>query len=70
MPGATTERVRALRLLARCPNGCAETLMLANGFTVGLLAGLVRDRFVTAGVNGADIVWLEITDLGREVLAQ
>ena len=69
MPWATTERVRALRLLARYPDGCAETLMLAQGFTVALLAGLVRDRFATAELNSANVVWVEITDLGREMLA-
>jgi hypothetical protein len=61
---ATIERVRALRLLARYPDGCPETLMLAHGFTVALLAGLVRDRFATAELNSANVVWVEITDLG------
>jgi hypothetical protein len=69
LPWATTERVQALRLLARHPDGCAETHMLAQGFTVALLAGLVRDRFVTAELNNANVVWVEITDLGREMLA-
>jgi hypothetical protein len=31
--------MRALQLLARYPNGCAEALMLAHGFTVVFLAG-------------------------------
>jgi hypothetical protein len=70
LPGATTERLRALRLLARCPDGCAEALMLAQGFTVAFLAGLVRDRYASAEVNAANnVVWVEITDLGREMLA-
>jgi hypothetical protein len=69
LPWATTERVRALRLLARYPDGCAETLMLARGFTVALLAGLVCDRFATAELNSVNVVWIEITDLGREMLA-
>jgi hypothetical protein len=43
--------------------------MLARGFTVALLAGLVRDRFATAELNSANVVWFEITDLGREMLA-
>jgi hypothetical protein len=43
--------------------------MLAQGFTVAFLAGLVRDRFATAELNTANVVWVEITDLGREVLA-
>ena len=70
MPGATAERVRALGLLARHPDGCAETLMLARGFTVAFLAGLVRDRFATVELNAAQVVWVEITDLGRELLAR
>jgi hypothetical protein len=59
----------SLRARSRCPDGCAETLKLARGFTVALLAGLVRDRFATAGLNSANVVWVEITDLGREMLA-
>jgi hypothetical protein len=43
-------------LLARYPDGCAETLMLAQGFTVALLAGLVRDRFAAAELNSANVV--------------
>jgi hypothetical protein len=69
LPGATAERVRALRLLAHCPDGCAETIMLAQGFTLALLAGLVRDRFAKAELNPAHVVWVDITDLGRELLA-
>ena len=43
--------------------------MLAQGFTVAFLASLVRDRYATAELNGANVVWVEITDLGREMLA-
>jgi hypothetical protein len=42
---------------------------LARGFTVALLAGLVRDRLATAELNSANVVWVKITDLGREMLA-
>jgi hypothetical protein len=70
LPAATTERERALQLLARCPNGCAEALVLAEGFEITFLAGLVRDGLATAELNPTSIVWIEITDLGREVLAQ
>jgi hypothetical protein len=75
LPAAPTERVRALRWLERSPDGCAETgcaetLVLAQGFTVALLANLVRDRFATAELNNANVVWVEITDLGREMLAR
>ena len=70
MPAATTERVRALRLLARCPDGCTEALILAHGFTVPFLAGLVTARLVTAELNTPHYVRVQITDLGREALAQ
>ena len=70
MPAATTERVRALGLLARCPDGCIEALILAQGFTIPLLADLVSDRLVTAELGTAHQVWVQITDLGREALAQ
>jgi DNA-binding PadR family transcriptional regulator len=43
--------------------------MLAQGFTVAFLASLVREGFVTAELKNANVVWVEITDLGREVLA-
>jgi hypothetical protein len=33
---------RALELLASCPDGCTEALMLAQGFTVDQMVELVR----------------------------
>ena len=70
MPAATTERVRALGLLARCPDGCTEAQILAHGFTVTFLADLVTARLVTAELSTPNDVWVQITDLGREALAQ
>ena len=70
MPAAATERTRALRLLARCPNGYTEALVLAHGLTIPSIAGLVRDRLVAAELHPEDGVWIQITDLGREALAQ
>jgi hypothetical protein len=70
LPAATTERARALRLLARLPHGCTETVMLADGFKIAFLADLVRDGLVTAELTTAHIVWVQITALGREVLAR
>jgi hypothetical protein len=57
-------------LLARCPDGCAETLILAHGFEIPLLAAVVSDRLLTAELSSAHDVWVSITDLGREALAQ
>ena len=42
------DRRRALELLASCPDGCTETIMLAHGFTVGQLDELIRAGFATA----------------------
>ena len=39
----STERHRALRLLAGSPLGVTEAIMLAHGFTIEMLALLVRD---------------------------
>jgi hypothetical protein len=38
---------RALEALARHPDGCDEAVLLADGFTVGQLAGLVIDGLAT-----------------------
>ena len=70
MPAATTERVRALGLLARYPDGCTEALILAHGFTVTFLADLVTAGLVTAELSAEHDVLVQITDLGREALAQ
>jgi hypothetical protein len=70
LPTATTERERALQLLARYPSGCTEALMLAHGFAIALLAELVRDRLVTAELNASHVVWMRITALGREAIAR
>ena len=37
----TDEHLRALRVLARHPNGCTEATLLKQGFTVGQLSYLV-----------------------------
>jgi len=76
-PGA--ERLRALRLLAGSPLGCTEAIMLAHGFMVEMLTGLVRDGLATATAETAETVhagkrpikvtWLRITDVGRQALA-
>jgi hypothetical protein len=70
LPAATTERIRALQFLAHYPNGCAEAVMLADGFTVVCLAGLARGRLLTAELKVSHVVWMQITDLGREALKE
>jgi hypothetical protein len=41
------EERRALNLLARHPDGCAETVLLAHGFSYDQLADLVFARLAT-----------------------
>ena len=44
----STERHRALRLLAGSPLGVTEAIMLAHGFTNAMLDALVWDGLATA----------------------
>ena len=45
-PPAT--RRRALELLASCPDGCTEAIMLAHGFSIERMVELVRAGLATA----------------------
>jgi hypothetical protein len=44
----TAERKRALRMLTRSPDGCTEAILLAHGFKIEMLAGLVLGGLATA----------------------
>jgi hypothetical protein len=39
----SAERCRLLRMLARCPSGCTEVLLMAYSFSIKFLADLVFD---------------------------
>jgi hypothetical protein len=71
--GFAAHQRRALRLLAAAPNGATEAIMLAHGFTIGMLDALVRDGLATAeqraGRQPIKVIWLTITDIGRQALA-
>jgi hypothetical protein len=63
-------------LLAGSPLGVTEAIMLAHGFTMEMLDALVRDGLATAeqremraGRQPIKVVWLTITDIGRQALA-
>jgi hypothetical protein len=72
-------RIGALAMLADAgPRGATEAVLIANGFPVAVLAGLVRDGLahvavstVRAGAGGrkVDVVRMQITDAGRRALA-
>ena len=67
--GLTGEQISALKMLAGSPNGCTEPILRAHGFTVGLLASLVRKGFAVAtpeaGGRTLGVVRLAITETGR-----
>ena len=69
---AKPDRRRALELIASCPDGCTETIMLAHGFTVGQLDELIRAGFATAqpdrmraGDRAIEVTRVRITEAGR-----
>ena len=73
--GPKPDRRRALELLASCPDGCTETIMLAHGFTVGQLDELIRAGFATAqpdrmraGDRPIEVTRVRITEAGREMV--
>ena len=67
---------RALDVLARHSDGCDEAMLLADGFTIRLLGGLVIDGFASGSVarialGGREkpVVWMKITEAGRQAIA-
>jgi hypothetical protein len=75
-PGLSADRRRALQVLAGFPDGTTEAVMLAHGFTVALLAELVREGLATAhedrvraGGRMMRVTRVKITEAGRQALA-
>jgi hypothetical protein len=73
----TDEQRRALKLLARSPNGCTEALMLARGVELEMLDKLDIDGLAKAGAHATmagsrrmKVVWLRITAAGRKANRQ
>jgi hypothetical protein len=71
------EERRALKLLAGHSEGCNEAVLLTDGFTVRQLSGLVIDGFATGSVARVSldgrkkpVVWMKITQAGRQAIAQ
>jgi hypothetical protein len=76
MAKLTDEHRRALRIMARHPHGCAEALLLSQGFKLDLLGDLVFGGLALAtpqdaptSVHQKMIVWMTITAAGREAIA-
>jgi uncharacterized metal-binding protein len=77
MAKLTDEQRRALQLLARCPDGCTTSIMMAHGFKPEILADLVRHglavskpKTVLAGETPVEVVWMHITEAGRKAIAE
>jgi hypothetical protein len=47
----TDDQRRALVMLAGSPHGCTESILRAHGFSVGLLAGLLRTGLAKASAD-------------------
>jgi hypothetical protein len=69
------DRRRALELLASCPEGCSEAIMLTHGFTTAQMVELVRAGLasvsaerVVAGRTTVEIARVKITEAGRRAL--
>jgi hypothetical protein len=73
----TADQREALNLLAESTRGYRESVLMAHGFTIGMLGGLVRDGLVIAEREPAYlnrraiiVTCLRITDAGRKALAR
>jgi hypothetical protein len=62
---------RALELLARSPNGCTEAELLAYGFELATLGDLLFGGFALAAPwEALPVMWIEITEAGRQAIAE
>jgi hypothetical protein len=74
-PPPKPDRRRALELLAACPDGCTEAILLAYGFTLELLIELciaelaiVTPQRMVIGGRTVEVVRMKITEAGRRAL--
>jgi hypothetical protein len=72
----TENERRVLLLLAESPDGCTDALLLAHGFPLKVILGIVSSGLATATADRAfaagrpiDVARLQITDAGRRALA-
>jgi hypothetical protein len=74
MANLTNEQRRALRLLSRRLDGCAEAALLAEGFSIGQLAELALDGLIETKRSpvgsGRHSVWMQITEAGRKAITE
>jgi hypothetical protein len=74
--GHDDDQRRALETLAH-QDGCAEAALLADGFSIDQLAGLVVEGYAVMQRRRVDIsgrmrtvVWMQITEAGRKAIAE
>ena len=73
----SNEHRRALRLLSRNPTGCTETFLLAHGIGQNQIDNLILTKLATlepsiTRIAGREkiVVWVQITETGRNALAE
>jgi hypothetical protein len=71
----TASQLRALRLLAGRPDGCAEGILLAHGVSIATMIELVSAGYATAttehvraGSRVIEVALLTITPAGRAAI--
>jgi hypothetical protein len=74
---ATAEERRLLEVLTASDHGVTDALLLAHGFSLDLIVGLVRTRLATAkvernfgGGRAIEVTRVRITESGRRVLVE
>jgi hypothetical protein len=75
MATLSDEHLRALRLLARHPGGCAEGMLLGQGFTAEQLgwlvyAGFAKLRRAGTRYRSAKEFRVKITEAGQRAIAE
>jgi hypothetical protein len=71
MATLTDEQRRALRLLASTPGGCTEADMLTHGFELATLGDLMfRGLALAAPRDSLPVMWITITEVGRQAIAE
>jgi hypothetical protein len=76
MANVTNEQRRALRFLARRPDGCAQVVLLGYGLKLSVLSALIDDGLATATSRDTrqrrrwvPVAWITITEAGRKAIA-
>jgi hypothetical protein len=71
MPNLSDEQLRALRFLARHPNGCKGAMLIEQGFTAGQLGHLIFVGLAKLRPAGRRKVFLvKITAAGWKAIAE